>query len=176
MQPSLTGQVVGTADHRRSQLRGARSGQAALREHGVRAPVQRHPTLGHDLVMQVEGPAVLPVVEAGSHQTAVRLDVGLDTVAFAHLFHQLESLPQAAHATQQLDGDADGVVRWGDAFLAHLTKELHALLHAALLRTALEQGVVGELVRLDICLVAHKAQDLQASSQAPGHTRPFDDG
>mmetsp|Transcript_77175 Transcript_77175/g.250005 ORF Transcript_77175/g.250005 Transcript_77175/m.250005 type:complete len:347 (+) Transcript_77175:544-1584(+) len=65
--------------------------------------------------------------------------------------------------TQDLHQDAQGVVRRPDAARLHLVEHLQGVLDTVLLRAAIQDGVVHDLVRLELTILLHLRQDMEGT-------------
>mmetsp|Transcript_77170 Transcript_77170/g.249979 ORF Transcript_77170/g.249979 Transcript_77170/m.249979 type:complete len:347 (+) Transcript_77170:544-1584(+) len=76
---------------------------------------------------------------------------------------------------QDLHQDAQGVVRRRDSAGPHLVQHLQSLVYPMLLRTAVQDGVVHDFVRLELAVLLHLRQDVEGPVHVTLHTVALDD-
>mmetsp|Transcript_64363 Transcript_64363/g.181495 ORF Transcript_64363/g.181495 Transcript_64363/m.181495 type:complete len:319 (-) Transcript_64363:2013-2969(-) len=155
-------QLVGSP-HDLQRLQGLAHLQAAPGQHNIELVIHGTADICDHGVVQRQGLLELPVVHASLHQARVDLNVGAEAMLLAEALDHLEGLGQTAGMTQDLHQDAQGVVRRPDAARLHLVEHLQGVLDTVLLRAAIQDGVVHDLVRLELTILLHLRQDMEGT-------------
>mmetsp|Transcript_4426 Transcript_4426/g.11414 ORF Transcript_4426/g.11414 Transcript_4426/m.11414 type:complete len:881 (+) Transcript_4426:531-3173(+) len=138
----------------------ARTHQQPVRP-GVRADV-----LAEHLLEHLEATLEVAVRGAGVHQVAVDVGVEAQVVPPAQVLADVEGLRRLVAAVRKLHQHGEREVARGHARVLHVLEHGHAAIVEAVARAAVEQRVVGDLVRQELLVQLHVLQHLERLVQA----------
>merc|ERR1719253_329540 len=92
----------------------------------------------------------------------IDMNVGSKIVLLCQLLHKGECSVQSSSSVHELDKDREGKVTWLNALILHFCQQAEALVYEIILRTAIQQGIVHNLIRLQLFVFPHLIQDCEA--------------
>mmetsp|Transcript_36452 Transcript_36452/g.79760 ORF Transcript_36452/g.79760 Transcript_36452/m.79760 type:complete len:222 (+) Transcript_36452:353-1018(+) len=112
-------------------------------------------------LQQLQGPSSVLVRNARLKQVGVDVHIQAKAVLARNLFADVEGLLQTHATASQLRQHRQSVVCWRHASLLHLTQQPDTTLVKALSSAAVEEGVVGVLIRSQLGVTFHILQKLE---------------
>mmetsp|Transcript_28010 Transcript_28010/g.80360 ORF Transcript_28010/g.80360 Transcript_28010/m.80360 type:complete len:200 (-) Transcript_28010:604-1203(-) len=113
-----------------------------------------------------EGLRQVLVHDASLQEVVVHMDIQAEVVRQGQVLAELEGDVELAAAVRQLHQDGEGEVARLHAVGLHLLEDLHALLVQVLACTAIQECVVGLLIRPHVLGLLHGLQQLPSLVQA----------
>mmetsp|Transcript_80612 Transcript_80612/g.207493 ORF Transcript_80612/g.207493 Transcript_80612/m.207493 type:complete len:600 (+) Transcript_80612:107-1906(+) len=148
---------------------------ARTHQDRVGAVVGLHALLDH-LLKGRHAPRQVPVGNASLDEIGVHVDVGPNPVLPREVLHQAERIVQFTGAVHELHQQREREVARRHALGLHARQQAKALLNEVVLRAAVEQRVVHDLVRLQLRILLHLFQDLEATLDVAGLAVALDHG